>query len=669
MIRYELRKVLQSPAALLILILLALNCVLDIRLNAPGVDWGYDEKDIQEVYAELKPETAVNTLREAQERLTDAENAFAPYDGVLHTEDIYTERELLQGILIRAEETAGYHAYIEDVLLTAQYQAGLPMYSDKTAFGYRNLARTAQVYSRFLDLQPPLLYSGMAESLPQHHSDLIVVLLALLLGLELFSKDRSELILATKRGRLPLFAAKITAGTSLLVLCTVVLFATNLTVGFFRCGMTPLSAPIQSIYGFQQSPWAITVGQYYALFLICKLAWALTLLAVITLSCNLWRKPVGSCLAALALALPSFLLMQSTDLRLQAFSLVRFSDTARVFQTYYNVNLMEIPVPDSCLAVFAVSIYLFGSLTGAAVLWCRSKPVHTQKKRKTKRVRVKTCGLLRTEAAKLFLMEKGALVLALFVLVQVAAFRNVDERLNLSERLYQTYAERLAGPPNEISDAIIAEKAEYYASLDASGMPDGDAEQWWQMQAREVFERVRNQYGQAKNNNVDFVSELPYERLLGQRGRTDFLELTIKLFLCLIFGLSSVFAVERETGMQQLLEASVRKKRASRCKVGLSMLFTLIAALVAYAPQIMMIERVYSFGGLSCSALSVPVLGIPFGSVLLALCLYGFGALLLSMLAALLILFLSKKTGSTLQTLLYSAVCLLFPVALALLCF
>ena len=668
MIRYELRKVLQSPAALLILILLALNCVLDIRLNAPGVDWGYDEKDIQEVYAELKPETAVETLREAQERLTDAENSFAPYDGVLHTEDIYTERELLQGVLIRAEETAGYHAYIEDVLLTAQYQAGLPMYSDKTAFGYRNLARTAQVYSRFLDLQPPLLYSGMAESLPQRHSDLIVVLLTLLLGLELFTKDRCELILATKRGRFPLFCAKFTAGASLLALSTVLLFATNLAIGFFRCGMTPLSAPIQAIFGFQQSPWAITVGAYYALFLLCKLVLALTLLAVITLGCNLWRTPVGSCLAALALSLPSFLLLQCSDLRLQAFSLVRLSDTARIFQTYYNVNLMENPVPDSCLAGFASLLYLLSSFLGAALLWCRSKPIRTQKKRKVKHVRVKIGGLLRMEARKLFLMEKGALILALLVLVQVAAFWDVDERLNLSERLYQTYAERLTGPPNETSDAIIAEKAAYYASLDATGMPDGDAEEWWQIQAREVFERVRDQYERAKNNNVEFVSELPYERLLGRRGRTDFLELTMKLFLCLILGLSSVFAVERETGMEQLLIGTVRRKRANRCKVGLSLGYALIATLVAYVPQIVMIHRIYSFDGLTCSALSVPTLGIPFGSVLFAICLYGFGALLLSMLAALLILFLSQKTGSTLRTLLWSAVCLLLPAAIMLLC-
>ena len=193
MIRYEIRKVLQSPAALLILILLALNCVLDIRLDAPGVGWGYDETDIQEAYAELNPETAVETLQAAMEKLTRDKNEFLLNGEVLHTEDVYTESALLQGILARAEETAGYHAYIEDVLLTAQYQAGLPMYSDKTAFGYRNLARTAQVYSRFLELQPPLLYSGMAESLPQRHSDLIVVLLTLLLGLELFTKDRCEI--------------------------------------------------------------------------------------------------------------------------------------------------------------------------------------------------------------------------------------------------------------------------------------------------------------------------------------------------------------------------------------------------------------------------------------------------------------------------------------------
>ena len=275
MIRYELKKLLRGQTAALFAALLFLNVFLVTQLRAPGVGWEYDARDIQTLYAaitDLEPQEAAERLDALHERLLDS---FwnGEWDGPLITGDVDGDLGVVGAVLDRVQETAAYPAYLENVLATQAHLLTLPVYRDPQSFGRRNLQVSGEVYSRLTDVKPRLCYTGMAETLPGGRiTDELLLLFALLTALTLFSEDRKHrtLLLPLRRGRGPLFLAKLAAGGILLALGVLLLYGCNLFIGLLRCGMTPLNAPIQSIFGFQQSPWHITVGGYYALFLLAK---------------------------------------------------------------------------------------------------------------------------------------------------------------------------------------------------------------------------------------------------------------------------------------------------------------------------------------------------------------------------------------------------------------
>lgn len=688
MIRYELKKLLCGRTAVLLAALLLLNVFLVARLQAPGEGWGFDANNIQTLYAateRLEPQEAATRLELLEEQLLDALWS-NDYDGQLVTGDLYADRALVGTVAERVRETAGYSAYLENVLATQKYLLTLPIYQEE-GFDRQNLIVSGEVYSRLQDVKPQLCYTGMAETLPGGRiTDVILLLVALLIALTLFSEERKHrtLLLPLTRGRGPLYLSKLAAGGILLVFGVALLYGSNLLIGLLRCGMTPLSAPIQSIYGFQQSPWHITVGTYYLLFLLAKLIAVWFLFGVLTLACNTMRTSVGAAgLAALLLfctARP-----EAAERPIQtACSALRLWDSERLFQTYYNLNLSGKPVPDGVFTMAVWACVGVFCMVCAALLWRFRCPITTERKLRFFLRRKKKPGTpFSYEARKLLVMERAGLILLAFLLLQIWTCHSFSERLSPEAYLYLDYVSRLEGPPNAEKDALLAERqANYdavYSQLEelADAVASGEiTEESYQIQigilqqelyGEELFHKVQAQYEQAKQSGGDFVSLLGWERLFGRRGVRDWLELGAKLGLCLSLGLAACNAVETETGMEQLLAISVRRRRAQRYKRLLAALYAAVSRAICVIPHVLAVRSVYSLDGLASPAASVPLLGIRFGTVGFAIFLYALAALAAALLAAGLILLISKKLKRTAAAIIASAAATSFPFIVCLL--
>lgn len=682
MIRYELKKLLRGRTAGLLAALLLLNVFLVTRLQAPGEGWDFDARDIQTLYAAtegLEPQEAATRLGLLEEQLLDALWR-GDYDGQLITGDLYADRALVGAVAGRVRETVGYSAYLENVLATQKHLLTLPVYQAE-GFDRQNLIVSGEVYSRLQDVKPQLCYTGMAETLPGGRiTDVILLLVALLIALTLFSEERKHrtFLLPLKRGRGSLYLSKLAAGGVLLALGVVLLYGSNLLIGLLRCGMTPLSAPIQSICGFQQSPWHITVGTYYLLFLLAKLIAASSVFGVLTLACNALRTSVGAAgLAALLLLCAAR--PEAADKPIQtACSLLRLWNTERLFQTYYNLNLFGKPVPDG---LFTLAVWVcFGAfcMVCAALLWRLRSPITTESKlrfflRRNKRPRT----LFSYEARKLLVMERAGLILLAFLLLQIWTCHSFLERLSPEAYLYLDYVSRLEGLPNEEKDTLLAQRQanydEVYSQLAALGeaMASGEiTPESYQIQAgflqqelygEDLFHKVQAQYEEAKLQGGDFVSLLGWERLFGRRGVHDWLELGAKLGLCLSLGLAACNAVETETGMEQLLGVSVRKRRAQRDKRILASIYATASCAICVIPHVLAVRSVYGLDGLTSPAASVPLLGIRFGTVSFALAIYVCAALAVALLAAGLILLISRKLKRTTPAIIVSATATSFP--------
>ena len=657
MVEYELRKLFQNRSLVLILLLLfAVNGFLLWNLPIPGgaAYSGIDGGHMRSLYAALpeEPEQALAALETGYDGLWESE-------GPLLTRDVYSERQLFSTVIERVQAVAGYDDTLhgidfdaETLLLTGRYPEG--------TYEYRNVIRSREVYKELEDVEPKLFYSGAVELLTgKRLTDVVLLLLCLLVGMELTVSERKTkaLLKPTRRGGLPLIRAKIGTVLILSALGTVVLYGTNLAMGLLRCGTFPLDAPVQSVHGFLRSPWHITVGQYLLGLLLWKVLWAGAVSACVFVVCHLGRSVMECCAGFLA-----------------SLFLLPTGDVERFFIQYRSRNIFGIPVFEGICNLLAIILCITVGFSFATWLHLH-RTVPTRRQIPLRRQAKISTRLISHEAVKVHFHQGGIWILTALTLIQTIGAARFDPWIPPQERLYMQYSEILSGPATEEKEYWLrSEEARYadmYEKLDsyseALGRGEMEAESYEilsgsivrQLDNEEVFLRARDQYDRMKALGYDYVCQTGYDRLLGPEGKREGLIMMIQILLSLSIALAPIHAVEQETNVELLRNAAPWKTRSNRCKQIIQSLYALVACLIAFIPQVWKIVVHYGLTGLESPAGSVDALEIQCGTVLSSLCIYGTGILLISLFAAWIIGWISRRMGSTVRTTIISGLMVL----------
>ena len=672
MVRSEIRKLFQRLSTrIILLVLLAANGFLVWNQQLPGAAqyYKFDASHILSLYSALPDDaaSALKALGQQDDALLEA--MFQETDaGFLLTSDIYAEHKLFSNVMERVEPVACYDAILNEIdenadtlLLTGRYEPD--------TFGHRNILKSREQYRGLSDVRPEILYSGAVELLPGGRiTDLILILFCLLVGLELITSEKTngtlQLIKPTFQGGYRLITSKVLAGLVLALAGTFLLYGMNLVIGFLRCGMIPMDAPIQSVFGFIRSPWRISIGMYVLGFFCMKYLWAASVTAIVYLACSIGKSSMECCGIFLILCAPLSLLLTG--------------DTVGLFSEYRNLNLFSWPVSSFFVSILVMLLVSAAGFLLSAVIHKNTSPIIADRRsRNTGSLRRVSVHLISYEARKLFLMNGAAWVLVGLMAVQTVAYLNFNAYLSPQERLYMAYSERLEGKPDPEKDALIEEEAARFAELYAQmeeytdALSNGQMQQEAfealtsginsQLESEEVFLRAKDQYDRVKAQGYDYVCQTGYERLLGSEGQKDALILSIQLMIALILGLASIHAGETETSMIFLLN-SVPGKQSSRSAKGiLCTVYAVIAAAITFAPHITAIVISYGLPGLFACGHSVPLLRMGTPTVLAGLCIYVAIAVGMAILMAHVVSLISKKSGSIIATIILSATLLLIP--------
>ena len=685
MIRSEICKFFQQLSIrIVLLVLLAANAFLVWNQQLPGANRYYriDANHILSLYGALPADAALalRALEQQDEVLVDA-MIFEKDAESLLTLDIYTEHQLFSNVIDRLEPIVHYETILNEIDVNAETLILTGRYEPNT-FGYRNILKSQEQYRGLSDVQPDILYSGAIELLPgARMTDLILLLLCLLVGLELISAEKTngtmQLIKPTFQGGFRMIAAKVMAGLVLILVGTFLLCSTNLVIGFVRCGVISMDAPIQSVFGFIRSPWRISIAMYVLGFFCMKYLWAASVTAIVYLACSLGKSVLECCGFFLFLCIPSLLFQKSV------LSLMSTGDTVRLFSEYRNLNLFGWPVScffASILVMLLVSAAGFGF---AAAIHIHSSPIISPRRSKNSgKIGRISANLIAYEARKLFLLNGAVWVLAGLMAVQFVASLNFDTYISPQERLYMAYSEKLEGTPDPQKDAFIEEETARFADLYAQmeeytiALNSGELQQEAfdalssriarQLESEEVFLRAKNQYDRMKEQGYDYVCQTGYERLLGPEGQKDALILSIQLMIALILGLASIHAGETEINMVFLLNSAPRKKDSQRAKEILVTVYAVAAVAITFVPHILAIAKYYGLPGLFACGHSVPLLRMGTQTVLAGLCSYGVITIMLAIAVAHVVSLISKRSGSITSTITMSAVLLLIPLGILL---
>lgn len=601
------------------------------------------------------------------------------YDGELLTGDIYSEMRLVDETAARIEAARGYGEFVRLTCAEAAAKLHSGLFGTDGGFDMRSIERTEEVYSGFLELELPVVFTGGLELLLACRlPDLFALLFSLTAALLLFSRERESgtlcLLRPTKRGHGELYFRKFAAVAASALIPAALMYALCAVIAASEFGPVDLSLPVQAVYGLTACPYELDIGGFLALFFLMKALWLVACAGFFTLAASALRSALALPVYALAAAL-SFALSALPMNLPRCLNLAAAGDTLRLFDGLLFLNFFGLPVPRlAATAAFCVLLAVLCAAGGWALFVKRSAVTASRRG-----MAGPALGLhlhpMRHELRKLFLSSGSLAVLGVLLLVQVWVNLDMDSG-TVQEAQYRQYSSVLSGAPGaEKDEYILAEAARFdalredYAALMQSAQGGAAAGMGnrllRELEAEPAFLEARSQY-EALAPGESYVYKTPYERLFGAQGRADAVSDTAKLVLALSLSLPFFFCMDAETGVEQLIISVGAQRDVRRRKLASAVLFALLCALAAYVPRLAATALAYGLPELGASAASLELFSalpefLPLWGVLAASTL---ACAAVSVLAALVTGLVSSKTRSSIAsvlvcTVLFEGLCLL----------
>ena len=600
------------------------------------------------------------------------------YDGELLTGDIYSEMRLVDETAARIEAARGYGEFVRLTCAEAAAKLHSGLFGTDGGFDMRSIERTEEVYSGFLELELPVVFTGGLELLLACRlPDLFALLFSLTAALLLFSRERESgtlcLLRPTKRGHGELYFRKFAAVAAAALIPAALMYALCAATAASEFGPVDLSLPVQAVYGLTACPYELDIGGFLTLFFLMKALWLVACAGFFALAASALRSALALPVCALAAAL-SFALSALPMNLPRCLNLAAAGDTLRLFDGLLFLNFFGLPVPRlAATAAFCAVLAALCTGVGLALFLRRSAVTAAHRSGSLPALGIHLRPM-RHELRKLFL-SSGAMAVLGLLLVQVWVNLDMDSG-TVQEAQYRQYSSVLSGAPGAEKDEYIEGEAarfdalrEDYAALMQSAQGGAAAGMGnrllHELEAEPAFHEARSQY-EALAPGESYVYKTPYERLFGAQGRADAVSDTAKLVLALSLSLPFFFCMDAETGVEQLIISVGAQRDVRRRKLASAVLFALLCALAAYVPRLAATALAYGLPELGASAASLELFSalpefLPLWGVLAASTL---ACAAVSVLAALVTSLVSSKTRSSIAsvlicTVLFEGLCLL----------
>ncbi len=633
---------------------------------------GYTLSQVQQMY-DLPMDELIREHEILRERTVTEEN---PYDDTLVTGDVFKESWLYQEVIERKEACQTYAEQIKAICQEAEVKK--IFFASNDPYTNDVLNKTVEVYQSLETVVPEESFSGGVEVLGEWRiSDLFVLLAGCVVGMFLITQERSRgmscLLRPTKYGRIHMFMNKFRAMCVLVFLEFIVIYGTNFVIAGTLFGIGNVSRAVQSVYGLEACPYALSVGGYLSLLLIGKLLCGLAASAVFFLICTCTSRSAVALSCGFVAGVLSVWMARSSSLWVRAWSLWFAEDILSYLKGSIYLNLFGNAFPQLyAVLIGIVSLFILSTII-ACIIFCRQSAIGNAGKLHIHFPTLRTTSIWLQEGWKVLFLQGGLIVLIIFGIVQSYNYKDFYIQHDLRETFYARYSELLSGEPSKEKEEYLLQEMFRYEQIKKELEESGDdidkvTELDAQLLVEPAFESAFSQY-QRLSGSQKYVYETGYNRLYNHEGISDDLKNTLLLALAMILVLSGVFAIEEESGMKILQCSSGNQKRIIRSKLIWSAVFLLVAMTIAYLPQYMSVYKGYGLPLLSAQANSLSIFCIfPDAISILGILLLTLGIrLVLASVVGILILWISKKTGSTVITMLLCVGAIILPLIITIL--
>ena len=704
---YEMLKVTHKKGIWLIIgSLMVLNIIwMSFRINYID-DKGYSVKDIAFVYNEIDGFDTMEQLEYLHEQ-------FELYETEIIKEEFLNQDKLFQINNAR-------HMVYEHVLAVSQYKdyiAGIseqgeqklqsPFYGSVDSFSYNNIQKTIKAYDGFDKLHvTPAFSEGVKLVTDNHTTDYFLLLCLFAVVMVIMVQEREDgmlqLLKSTANGYRKVAAAKLLTIFILGAVITSVFYLTNYITAYSTIGISDIHQPIQSLKGYLESPFKLSVSVYIILFIFIKIFGIFSVLCVLFLLCMLCKNTVYSCISSIIFIVFQLVLWNTIDIHswlsmLKEMNIFAILDIGHYFSEYRNLNVYGLAVDQVLIgAITAVFFIAAGSLAGM-YLYVHEVSTDARKNRINDILNVKkkshsgiSANLILLELRKLFVSNKGLVFLGMLLLLQIIYYSQKEYYLDRTEYYYQVYSEYLAGElTNEKHEFIMNEEELFeraqeemaiYSAMYENGEIDESKLEYYRS-ITEIseykyngFERAKNQYDNLmilsdRGSAVSYVYQTPWDTLFGKKQKVLECIDYLKLFLALILVLCGYGAMEKTYGMDKIIAYSYKgQATVNNHKAGCGILYALLAVIIVFLPRIYSVYLYYGFPNVQATALSL--LSIPFVPAGISILTYMVGVQLtrvvIGIIAAMFVLYISDRMGNRLMATFITGIILVVPPVLSL---
>lgn len=447
----------------------------------------YDDKiqafsalqQIQNLQANQTNESIINSIREKHPNLNQYSKAFQQ-SHTYYTDNLEQETAFMRNIRIEMDTLHQYSDMLQEIQDKASSISTISIFTQQDSFSLENIQKTADDFKDMKDT--PITYQlqkGIQDATSFVFTDFCIIFIVFAIAMSMILDEKSKrlfsIIRPCKKGTWPVIFSKCIVLSLSMAMITIIFQTSNFCYMNYICNFGNLQASIVSMADHIRSTLQISIETYLVLFICIK--WlAACFIGYIMLAITIFTRNKATCIATIL----TFLLIELTcylyisdNNTFQIFkyvNVISFLRTDIFFQKYLNINIFQHAISLHYLSFLVLFIALFCSIVMNYIIYKRCKYMQLSELKLPFKFTTHyqphiSCSLWKHECYKLFIIQKGLIILILMVCLQSFIFQNKQIYVTSEEQLWTAYMHTLQGSPTDEKDAWIKQQLDTFASL------------------------------------------------------------------------------------------------------------------------------------------------------------------------------------------------------------
>lgn len=566
---YELKKLFSYKSFLFIIAVALVMSIVSTLWDITSRHASPDEyRQIYSAIQSMSAEEAEAYITQQVDIAFSGEGGFSP-DAICSARDRYAQIK-------------GYGEFLDSIKERCRSITGISFFADEDSFAFKNALKTETVYDNVrINSLPFDVSEGVEIALFNDISDILLIFAIFASAVFVFTKDKEigilNLLHSYRKGRGSLCINKLLVLLIFSALANLVFMGANLAIGGFTYGLGDLTRPIQSVNGFFECSFNLSLWQYLLITFIFKSIGGFLWGVLFAFICSFSGNNAQIYGLSVVIAVSEILLYTKNSTLsnyslLHDFNLVSFIKPDNIFSTYRNINLFNQPF-NALIVIPVVWTFLLALLIFAVV-----KTFAGEKNREYRKIslgiRKKTAkhkvhSKLYYAFHKSLALQKTVYLVAVWLIAVVIFHLSFTKPAGLTDYYYKDYTTDNSGAVTAQTDEVIRIDEEYFATLHEELMsPDTTIERMQEIQGELQREGAlfmfRSRCEAIRDNKYDteIFYDSGYKRAFDVDGNTESKQMALLIMIFIALAISPLISFDRSRGLTSVIYSTASGKKS-----------------------------------------------------------------------------------------------------------